>query len=270
MLLLLFVATLYGKDNAMTIYGNVNADMDIWFTTKFKATKNQDKECTKTLNYFYKKDKKIPAFKFKTVEVTPDKNGDYRVQIPLEVEDVKCAYEVVDVVLYVGKKGYGDIGNRIDNSLNAVYIYAPNTNENYFRTKYGLVYGKTGISQGGFYKNIEKNITNGNKKNALWKLSENEYYIIAPESRYECQYRKYKRNGKTKIRCIMKIVKGEVGRVEPIDKNTTLKIDIVLNDTDRDGNKYDPKKDYEEYKNSKRNPDNWSIFKKIKYKILGD
>ena len=67
----------------------------------------------------------------------------------------------------------------------------------------------------------------------------------------------------------MKILKGEVGRVEPIDKDYSLKIDIDLNDTDRYGNKYDPKKDLEEYQKSKRNPDNFSIFKKIKNKIFG-
>ena len=266
----MLIVNLYGKDNTMTVYGNINADMDAWFTTKFKATKTQDDECKKRLNYFYKEDKEIPAFEFESVDITPDKNGNYRVEIPLEVKDRQCGYEVVDVVLYVGKKGYGDVGNRIDNSLNAVYIYAPNTNENYFMTRYELTYSDGGESRGNPKGEVLKNIEKISLKNAKWKLPENEYYILAPESRYECQYWKYKRNNKTEICCIMKIVKGEIGRVKPIGKNYTLKVDIVLNDTDRDGNRYDPKKDYEEYQKSERNPDNFGFLKKIKNKILGD
>jgi hypothetical protein len=255
----------------MTLYGKANPNLDIWFTTKFKATKTKDKECKEQLNYFYKKDKEIPSFEFKSVDVTPDKNGDYQVEIPLEIEEVKCAYEVVDVVLYVGKKGYGEIGNRIDSSLNAVYIYAPNTNENYFMTRYKLTYSNGGESSGSPKGKELLDIEKISPKNTLWELPKNEYYILAPESKYECQYSNNHDIGLgTQIRCSMKITKGEIGRVEPIDKNTTLKIDIVLNDIDRDGNKYYPKKDYEEYKDSERNPDNWGLLKKMKYKILGD
>lgn len=254
----------------MIIYGNVNADIDVWITTKFKATKTQDDECKKTLNYFYKKDKNVPSFEFTSIYVIPDENGDYKVEVPLEFGELKCAYELIDVVLYAGKKGYGDVGNRIDSSLNAVSIYAPNTNENYFMTRYKLTYSNGGESSGSPKGEALLDIEKISPKNALWVLPKNEYYILAAESRYECQYRKYKRNGKTKIRCIMKIIKGEIGKIEPIDKNTILKIDIVLNDTDIYGNKYDSQKDYLEYKDSKRNPDNWGILKKIKNKILGD
>lgn len=258
------------ESKKMTIYGNINADMDVWITTKFKATKTQDDECKKTLNYFYKDDKEIPSFKFESIDVIPDKDGNYRVKIPLEVKNIKCAYKVVDIILYVGKKGYGDIGNRIDSSLNAMYIYVPNSNENYFMTRYKLTYSNGGESAGSPKGEALLDIEKVSPKNALWKLPENEYYIMALESRYDCQYRKYKHNNKTKIRCITKIIKGEIGKIEPMDKNHTLKIDILLNDTDRDGNQYNPNKDYEEYKNSKRNPDNWGFLKKMKYKILGD
>ena len=254
----------------MIVYGNINADMDAWITTKFKATKTKSEECTKTLNYFYKEDKEIPAFEFLSVNIEPSENGDYRVEVPLKVKDRECGYEIEDVVLYIGKKGYRDIGNRIDGSLNAVYLYSPNSNENYFMTRYKLTYSDGGESSGSPKGEALKDIENISPKNALWKLPENEYYILASESRYECQYRKYKRNNRTKIRCIMKIITGEIGRIEPIDKNYSLKIDIVLNDTDRDGNRYNPQKDYEEYQQSERNPDNFGFLKKIKNKILGN
>ena len=191
----------------MTVYGNINADMDVWFESIFYAKNSKSFFCHDSLfNITTNQGHNIAKRKKIVVDAIRDENGDYSVEIFLVYpKKTKCDYTIEAVKLKVSKKGYKKV---IPSGKGGI--------ENDDSEDYNLVYPI----------NLPNKVQEG--------------YILGRENIFECQYRDYHSIGQDSIiRCNqLKAIKDIV----TLEKNIQIKINIILNDTDIDGNRYAPEK----------------------------
>lgn len=216
----LLITVLYGRENTMTVYGNINADMDVWFESIFSARNSKPFLCHET-SYNMVTNQKLSVSKRKkvVVDAVRDKNGDYSLDIPLVYpKKSKCDFTIERVNLKVAKKGFkkvipsgkGGIGESDYAVWNQVYP---------FRNRYDLDNNKEPVPD------------------------------LAFENIFECQYYDYSSIGQdSAIEC--KGIRALGGEFEKDDRGVKIKIDIFLNDTDLNGNRYNPD---EEEKSENRN-----------------
>lgn len=222
----------------MTVYGNINANMDAWFESIFYAQNYELSSCSDS-SYDMITNQIRKNQKNKTIDtpISLDINGNYSVKIPLVYpKKDKCDFQLMEVKIKVRKKYFKN-----SKEGSEFIIYAPNSHENYLITKYGYKSSEHIINIGKPTDNFIEEMKEISPINILENLPKNIYYVLAQENRYECQYWDNHDIGTgTSIDCIMKVLKGEIGRTKPIKSDITIKIDIFLNDADRDGNRYNP------------------------------